>query len=116
MAPHPWEVQEIENGTLIRFTQRELDVETAAVLIDELTAFALEGGRLPVYLDLGLVRFLPSLVIGKLLALDHRLHALRSRLYLCNLDPFVVELLQVVRWPDALMSTASPLRRLPEPG
>jgi len=101
---HPWEVQDFEDGILVRYTQRDLDVHTAATLVDELTELALESGRPTLYLDLAEVHFLPSLVVGKLFALDRRLRAMDSRLVLCNLSPTLAEFLQVAGWPDAAAS------------
>ena len=70
---HLWEVEDVEDGIAVRLTPRDLDVETLAILADELTELALESGRPKLYLDFGRVNLLTSVVIGKLFAVDRRL-------------------------------------------
>ena len=84
---HPWEVQAVADGTLVRITPRDLNVETVSVLADELFELALESGPPTLYMDLGAVTHLPVVVCGKLLALQRRLHEVGGRLVLKNLNP-----------------------------
>jgi len=97
---HPWEVQDFDDRIVVKYTARDLDEGTAAQLTDELTELAMESGRPALHLDLSTVYSLPSLVLGRLFALDRRLHAIGCRLVLCNLSPLLGEVLQVVRWPE----------------
>jgi anti-anti-sigma factor len=89
---HPWEVQDVEDGILVACTRRDLNAITVPVLVDELYELVLECGRPNLYLDFAQVNYLASIVIGKLLALDTRLHQIGGRLIVCNLDPSVYEL------------------------
>ena len=42
---HQWEVEDFEEGTLVRLAGHELDAEGAAQLVDELYDLALDLGR-----------------------------------------------------------------------
>ena len=95
---HPWEVQEVEDGILVKITPQDLDVQTIAILTDELFELAQESGQRTLYLDFREVDLVPSILIGKLFALDRNLREVEGCLVLCNLNPVLTELLQVERW------------------
>lgn len=97
---HPWEVQQMGDGTLIRLTPRDLNVETVSVLADELFELALENGQTTLYLDFDRVACLASIVAGKLFVLARRLRELGGRLVLHNLRPAVQECLEAEGWPN----------------
>jgi anti-anti-sigma regulatory factor len=92
---HPWQVEDLERGPLVKITPRDLDVGTVSVLADDLFALARESGQPELSLDLTEVSVLSAVVVGKLFALDRRLREAGGRLLLCNLQPGVKELLQV---------------------
>jgi anti-sigma B factor antagonist len=96
---HPWQVQELGDGTSVQLGHRDLDAETLSILADELLELALESGRPKLYLDFGKVNFLTSVAVGKLIALDRKLREVGSRLIPCNLNPVVEEVFQAVNWP-----------------
>lgn len=87
---HPWEVQDTEDGTVVKLTEDDLRMAQ----IDELLELALESGRPNLYLDLLEVRSLPARLASKLFGLDRRLRAAGGRLILCNLAPTLCEALQ----------------------
>jgi anti-anti-sigma regulatory factor len=87
---HPWEVQDVEDGTIVKLTQSDLD----AALTDDLMELVLESGRPNLYLDLLEVRSLSSAIAAKLFALDRRLRDTGGRLILCNLASALHEALQ----------------------
>ena len=91
----PWEVQDVDDGTVVRLT--EDDLRTAQ--IEELLELALESGRPNLYLDLLEVRSLPATVASKLFGLDRRLRTAGGRLILSNLAPLVCEALQARSMP-----------------
>jgi anti-anti-sigma factor len=97
---HPWEVREVEDGTLVTITRKDLDAATASVLAGELFDLARESGAPTLYLDLGQVSCLPSVVCGKLFALNRKLHEAGGRLVLLNLSPAVQEMMQAEKRPD----------------
>jgi anti-anti-sigma regulatory factor len=83
---HPWEVQQVGDGTLVKITRRDLDATTLSILADELCELALDASPPTLYLDFGEVRCLSGVVCGKLLALERRLREAGGRLVLRNLN------------------------------
>jgi anti-anti-sigma regulatory factor len=88
---HPWEVQDVEDGTVVKLTER--DLQDPGLTID-LLELALESGRPRLFLDLLEVRAMSSGVAGKLFALDRQLREANGRLVLTNLAPTLCEALQ----------------------
>ena len=105
----PWEVRDIEDGTLVRFTHRDLDAGTARLLFDTLFELAQERGRPVLYLDFGLVAFLSSAVLGRLLVLDRKLRDAGGSVALFSLRPPVREVLEAARLTDLLDVRGIPL-------
>ena len=96
---HPWEVQDIQDGTVVPISRRDLDVETISILTDELFELALESGLPRLYLDFARVDSLTSLAVGKLFATNRRLQDIGGRIILCNLSPALQEVFEAVNWP-----------------
>ena len=69
---HPWEVTDLEDGTIVGLSQRDLDPDTVAILVDDLHELALESGRPRLYIDLTRVHQLATVVMGKMIALNLR--------------------------------------------
>jgi anti-anti-sigma factor len=105
---HPWTVQEVEDGTSVKLTHRDLDVLTLAILADELVELAREGDQPNLYLDFGNVCYLTSVVLGKLFALARRLAEVGGRLVVCNPNPILREMFQAANWPGDVMTDYSP--------
>lgn len=99
---HPWEVQDLEDGTLVVFSQRDLDPESVAVLVDDLYELVLESGRPNLYLDFGRIHLLATMVIGKLISLDKKLQTHGGKLILGNVKPDLHEILRTIRLADVL--------------
>jgi anti-anti-sigma regulatory factor len=88
---HPWEVTDVEDGTVVKLSERDLQ---DSGLTDDLLELALESGRPKLFLDLLEVRAMSSRVAGKLFALDRQLRDSSGRLVLTNLAPALCEALQ----------------------
>jgi anti-anti-sigma regulatory factor len=88
---HPWEVQDVEDGTVVKLTERDLQDPG---LTADLLELARESGRPRLFLDLLEVRGISSGVAGKLFALDRQLREVNGRLILSNLAPTLCEALQ----------------------
>jgi anti-anti-sigma regulatory factor len=88
---HPWQVQDVEDGTIVKLTEQDLQ---DSGLTDDLLELAFESGRPKLYLDLLEVRSLSSAVAGKLFNLDRQLREAGGRLVLSNLAPTLCEALQ----------------------
>lgn len=91
---HPWCVQEIEDGTLVRISVRDLDDATIAILVDDLFDLSLAEGRPNLYLDFQEIRVFPNSLTGQLIALDEKLREVGGRLVLQNVQPSTVKTLQ----------------------
>jgi anti-anti-sigma factor len=99
---HSWEVRDTQDGTLVKLTQRDLDQDTVAVLVDELFELVRESGRSNLYLDLGGIRLMASAVLGKMLSLDTKLRKHGGRLILVNIDPFIFQMFHAARLTEIL--------------
>ena len=91
---HAWQVEDRPDGTLVRVTPDDFTADNVPTLVDELFDLAREEGRQVLFLDFAQVCSVPSLVAGKLFALDRRLRRAGGRLELCNLSGQLAELLQ----------------------
>jgi anti-sigma B factor antagonist len=109
-----WEVQELDDGTLVKVTHRDLDAGTAMLLFDDLLELAHESCHPNLFLDFGGVDYLSSAVLGRLILLDRRLRDAGGRLSLFSLNPQVKELLYSCRFDDLLDVRGIPLPR-PQP-
>ena len=99
---HPWEVRDVEDGTLVTITERDLETTNIPVLVDDLFELVLESGQPNLYLDFADVRLLPSVVMGKLISLDNKLRERGGRLVVSNLDPVIYKSFQAARLTDVL--------------
>lgn len=88
---HSWQVQDVEDGTVVKLTEQDLQ-DTG--LTDDLLELAFESGRPKLYLDLLEVRSVSSVVAVKLFTLDRQLREAGGRLVLSNLAPALCEALQ----------------------
>ena len=99
---HSWEVQDADDGTLVKLTHRDLDKETIPVLVDELLEIVLESGQPNLYLDFSEIRVLPSVVLGKMLALDGQLREHGGRVIMVHLDSHLYKICQATRLTEML--------------
>ena len=99
LLSHPWEVQTVADGTVVKLSHRDLDVQTLSILTDDLLEIALESDSPTLYLDFAKVKVLNSVVLGKFFALERRLHQAGGRLVLCNLSAVLDEVFKAANWP-----------------
>lgn len=98
---HPWEVQNVEDGILVKIRYRDLDLQSLSVLTEELFELVQESDQSKLYLDFGEVDCLPSLAVGKLIALDRKLREAGShQLVLWNVHATTHEVFEAEGWPD----------------
>src|SRR5262245_58167774 len=83
---HSWEVRDLDNGTVVRLRNRDLDVETVPVLVDELLVLVQESGKPNLYLDFADIGLVSEDALRKLgeLNTDLRMHG--AQLILLNLN------------------------------
>jgi anti-anti-sigma factor len=99
---HSWEVSDVEDGTLVKLTPRDLVEETVHVMVEELLELARESGRPNVYLDLSDIRTFPSIVLAKLLSLDTKLHEHGGRAVLLHVDRHLYGIFEATRLTEVL--------------
>ena len=99
---HAWEVRDLHDGTVVKLANRDLDPDGVPGLIDELAELVRESGQPNLYLDLGAIGYLPSVVQGNLLALNANLREHGGRLILMNINSLLYESLQAGRLTEVL--------------
>jgi anti-anti-sigma factor len=100
MLSHLWEVQNVEDGILVKIRYRDLDLQSLSVMAEELFDLVQESDRSKLYLDFGEVDCLPSLAVGKLFALDRKLRQTGGRLVLWNVHSVTHEVFEAEGWPE----------------
>jgi anti-anti-sigma factor len=99
---HAWEVRDVEDGTLVKLTHRDLDAASMADLIEDLFGLVQESGRPNLYLDFASLRQLASVAIAKFIALNARLRTHGGRLALINVAADLRDTLEAVALTDVL--------------
>src|SRR4051794_6102128 len=96
------EMETVGDVTVLWFTQRSL---LGADLVDAIGARLLEAvrdfGCRRLVLNLGNVESMTTSMVGKLLALKRDVEAAGGRLALCELDPFLRQIFQVLNLTNA---------------
>jgi anti-anti-sigma factor len=92
------EREDVGAVTVLRLTvPRLLDDDEILTLFDGIVSLLDEEGRRQLVLNLCRAEPLASLVMGKLVMLNRRVQAAGGHLALCELNPFTVEVLSVMR-------------------
>ncbi len=99
---HPWEVRDVPNGLQVTLTRRDLDPTSVSSLVEDLYELVLESGQRDLHLDFGEIQMMPSVIIGKLIALNTKLQERGGRLVVINLDPAIHETIRATRVGDVL--------------
>lgn len=99
---HSWEVRDLEDGTLVSISNRDLDRETILVLVDELMEIVMESGQPNLYLDFDRIGLISSIVVAKMLTLDTRLREHGGRLILVNVNATNYRLFEAARLTETL--------------
>ena len=106
---HAWEVRDMADGTLVALANRDLTRETVPLLVDELCQLVEESGRPNLYLDFANVGLVPSLAIGKLVALSAKLQERGGRLELRNVNGALEESLEAMELATFFNVTGAPV-------
>ena len=80
-----WEVSDVDDGTLVVLTNRDLNEENVQVLVEDLHALVLESGSPNLYLDFSNIGLIDHGVLDQLVTLDERLRSNGGRAILSNL-------------------------------
>ncbi len=95
-------VQVLDRVLLVVVQKRSLDDAATASLVDEVLTAAAATPRLPVVLDLGQVRFAPSVALGSLVRLSTSFKLDGRQIALVGLDPRVRNAIRVTRLHEVL--------------
>jgi anti-anti-sigma factor len=99
---HPWEVRDVPNGLQVTLTRRDLDPNSVPSLVEDLFELVLENGQRDLYLDFSEIQMMPSVIVGKMIALNTKLGERGGWLVVINLDPAVHETFHAARVGDVL--------------
>ncbi len=99
---HAWEISDIKDGTLILLTDRDLEMATLPLLVDDLLEIVRESGKPNLYLDFSKVQMIVSVVLGKLIAAHEKLREQAGRLILLGLDPAHYAIFQATRLTEMI--------------
>ena len=99
---HSWEVRDIEDGTIVKLRNRDLNADNVPALVDDLFVLVEESGRPNLYLDFADIGLAPSVAISKMVALTSRLDQQGGRLVILNVNPAMLEVLESLQLTDVL--------------
>lgn len=99
---HPWEVVDIEDGTLVALSNRDLTADAVAVLVDELYEIACESDQPNLCLDFERVGLVGSIIVAKMVVLDGQLREIGGRLRVINVSPTLYDLFQHLGLNDVI--------------
>ncbi len=99
MAPSQrLDLEEVGDVTVAKFVDKKiLDEANIQVIGSNLFALIDEDGRRKIVLDFSLVEYLSSAALGKLITLDKKAKAAKSKLRLCCIRPDIYEVFEITR-------------------
>lgn len=97
---HRWEIENVEDGMVVTVNPSDLDATHVSTQVDELFELMQESGQPNLYLDFINVHLAPSVVFGKLIALEGKLRQVGCRLVLCGVDAHLYDALQAAGLTD----------------
>lgn len=97
------EVEQVGEVTVVRFTCAELlEDEAIELLGGQLYALVDHLGRRQLVLNLGPVRRMASLMLGKIMTLHKKLKPVGGKLILCGIDPEIRRIFDTLKLPQFL--------------
>ena len=99
MAPSQrLDIEEVGDVTVAKFVDKKiLDEANIQAIGANLFALIDEDGRKKVVLDFSIVEYLSSAALGKLITLDKKAKAAKSKLRLCCIKPEIYEVFEITR-------------------
>ena len=92
------DIEEVGDVTVARFVDKKiLDEANIQAIGSNLFALIDEDGRKKIVLDFSLVEYLSSAALGKLITLDKKAKAAKSKLRLCCIKPEIYEVFEITR-------------------
>jgi anti-anti-sigma factor len=102
--PDPWfQAKQVGDVTVVRFLHRgDLTGGAVEAVAEQLDRLVHEEGRLRLLVNLSNVEGIASAMLGRFLALHHKVLAAGGRLKFCGLSPAVQEVFSTARLPVLL--------------
>ncbi len=99
MAPSQrLDIEEVGDVTVAKFVDKKiLDEANIQAIGANLFALIDEDGRKKIVLDFSLVEYLSSAALGKLITMDKKAKAAKSKLRLCCIKPEIYEVFEITR-------------------
>lgn len=95
------QVEQVGDATVVRFTRRTiLDGDTIEAVGAQLQAVAAGGDCRKLVVNFDRVESLTSAMLGKLVAAQRKLEAHGGRVAFCKVQPFLLQIFNLVRLPD----------------
>lgn len=92
------DIEEVGDVTVAKFVDKKiLDEANIQVIGNNLFALIDEDGRRKIVLDFTLVEYLSSAALGKLITMDKKAKAAKSKLRLCGIRPEIYEVFAITR-------------------
>ncbi|HEY0983058.1 STAS domain-containing protein [Schlesneria sp.] len=92
------DIEEVNDVTVAKFVDKKiLDEANIQAIGNNLFALIDEDGRRKIVLDFSLVEYLSSAALGKLITMDKKAKAAKSKLRLCSIRPEIYEVFEITR-------------------
>ena len=92
------DIEEVGDVTVAKFVDKKiLDEANIQAIGNNLFALIDEDGRRKIVLDFSLVEYLSSAALGKLITMDKKAKAAKSKLRLCCIRPEIYEVFEITR-------------------
>ena len=92
------DIEEVGDVTVAKFVDKKiLDEANIQAIGNNLCALIDEDGRRKIVLDFSLVEYLSSAALGKLITMDKKAKAAKSKLRLCCIRPEIYEVFEITR-------------------
>jgi anti-anti-sigma factor len=95
------QVERVGDAAVVRITRRTvLDGDTVEAIGAQLLAVAADGACRKLVVNFEHVESLTSAMLGKLVTAQQKVEAAGGRVAFCKVDPFLLQIFNLVRLPD----------------
>jgi len=92
------DIEEVSGVTIAKFVDKKiLDESNIQLIGNQLFALIDEDGRKKIILDFSIVEYLSSAALGKLIIMDKKAKAAKTKLRLCCIRPDIYEVFEITK-------------------